>query len=84
MSLSDSMRRLHAQEDEGASGTVKDYSTDCTLSRNSEGNVVLTMEANGRSVNRTLEDLISGPCRGMRGRMLEEAIKETMKVYLKG
>lgn len=64
--------------------SVHDADTDCTISRDSEGDLLLTMEKGSRKYSTTYKELLQGPCRGLRAKTLAMAIREVMKRRLRG
>lgn len=80
MSLHDAMKRLHQMEESGAtSARVHDSDSGLELSRGSGGELLVTLEYGDRWATVDYKDLVAGPCSGIRGAALQEAIIDAMQ-----
>lgn len=64
-----------------STGAAYDLATDCHLSRDKEGRLVLTMEYYGREASAIFEDLVRA-MPGVRGAELEAGIRAKMREAL--
>lgn len=73
---------LYRLDDEKES--VFDVDTDCTISRDHNGDLLLTVDSGSKKYSTTYRDLLVGPCRGLKAKLLALTIRGVMKRRLRG